>query len=105
MTFEFLVRCHINGESDLQADLTDLLRDTLQENLNEFDDDAVNSMIVLRQRRKGDEHQDETGNKFRHELVTFRLDLPDETESVPAVLEEFTDALPGSPSIVHVVRF
>jgi hypothetical protein len=105
MTFDFLVVCHVTPQSDLLAAMTDVLRETLEENLNEFDDDALRRMMVLTHRRSGDEHHDDNGDPFNHEVTAFRLELPDETASAPTVMDEFTDALAGTPPVVHVLRF
>ena len=75
MTFEFLVVCHTTPDSNLLTALTDLLRKTMEENLNEYDDDVLRLMIVFTHCRKGDEHHDDDGNSYCHATHCFRLEL------------------------------
>ena len=105
MTFEFLIACRVTPESDLRQVLTNLLCRVLEDNLNEFDEEAVGRMIVLRHERNGNELPDENGGKAQHRLTGFAVELPDETASAQIVVEEFAAALPDTPPIFHAVKF
>lgn len=104
MIFEFmLVYQHTPG-----TDIVELIRDglakVLEDNLNEFDDDAVAGMVVPSMERRGDMVVQEDGSEFEQVLFGFSLDLPDETASMRIVVDEFTEAMNTDP-IMHLVKF
>ena len=105
MTFEFLIACRVTPESDLRQVLTDLLFKALEDNLNEFDEETVARMVVLRHARNGNELPDENGVNTQHKLVFFAVELPDETASAQTVIEDFAAALSETPPIYHAVKF
>lgn len=105
MTFEFLITCRTTPENDLRKVLTDLLATVLEDNLNDFDEEIVARMIVLRHERNGNELTDENGGTTTYRLVGFAVELPDETASAQTVIKEFTVALPDTLPIFHVVKF
>jgi len=105
MTFEFLIACRASPANDLRQVLIDLLAKVLEDNLNEFDVDAVASMVILRHERKGNESPNESGAIIHHILVGFALEIPDGIESTDAVISEFAAALADTPPIFHAVKF
>ncbi len=105
MTFEFIISCRTTSMTDIRRTLTDLLVGVLENNLNEFDADAVDQMIQFRHARHGEKPTDDDGMEASHILVGFALEIPEETASVEAVVEEFASDLPNTPPIVHAVKF
>ncbi len=104
MILEFLlVYQHTPG-----ADIVELIRDglakVLEDNLNEFDDDAVAGMVIPSMERRGDMVVQEDRSEFEQVLFGFSLDLPDETASMRIVVDEFTEAMNTDP-IMHLVKF
>jgi hypothetical protein len=84
--------------------IRDRLRDVLTDNLNEFDDDTIARMIIFNFERKGKPVADEAGIARYRSVLGFTLELPDETTSARAVVDEFASALTDDP-IEHVVKF
>src|SRR5437773_10846893 len=85
--FEFLIVYHQAARTDIVGFIRDGLRMVLEDNLNEFDADAVERMIVPRIERQGNETVDGSGVAYHHVLFGFALDLPDETASARIVVD------------------
>ena len=105
MTFEFIIACRAISVTDVRQGLTDLLARVLQDNLNEFDADVVDQMIQFRHARDGEQLTDDSGATTLHLLIGFTLELPEETTSAKAVVQEFVSELPDTPPIFHAVKF
>ena len=105
MTFEFIIACRTTSGTDIRRVLTNLLAGVLENNLNEFDTDAVDQMIQFRHVRDSEESADDNGVTNYHRLVSFSLDLPEEAPSAEAVVQEFAGDLPNTPPIFHAVKF
>lgn len=105
MTFEFLVACRTSEHIDLQKPLAELLSNVLESNLNEFEPHQIEQMIQIRCCREGGDIEGESGEKLRFVLVGFVLELPDGIASSEIVLQEFTEALPATTPIFHVLKF
>ncbi len=105
MTFEFIIACRTLSVTDIRQGLTDLLARVLQDNLNEFDADVVDQMIQFRHARDGEQLTDTSGATAWHVLIGFTLELPEETTSAKAVVQEFASELPDTPPIFHAVKF
>lgn len=99
MTFEFIISCHAVSGTDLQQVLVDLLTGVLEDNLNEFDPDNIGQMIQIRHSDPNFTVNDDV------KILGFALELPDETESAEAVVQEFANALPDASPIFHAVKF
>ncbi len=95
MTFEFLTVYRHTPDTDIFDVLRNLLAKVLEDNLNEFDSEAVERMIVPRHKRIGKEAI----------IFGFTLELPDETAQMQIMVDEFIELLPDTPPIVHVVKF
>jgi hypothetical protein len=102
--FEFLIVYHQAAQTDIVGFIRDGLSMVLADNLNEFDADAVERMIIPRIERRGYETVDGNGASYHYVLFGFALDLPDETASARIVVDEFAEHLDTAP-IVHVVKF
>ena len=105
MTFEFIIACRTLSVTDIRQGLTDLLARVLQDNLNEFDMDVIDQMIQFRHARDGEQLTDDSGATTLHILIGFTLELPEETTSAKAVVQEFASELPDTPPIFHAVKF
>lgn len=105
MIFEFLITYRRYADDiDIAGIICDSLAKVLEDNLNQFDADAVVRMVIPRLERLGDEAVDEKGETYQRVLFGFALDLPEETESPRIVVDEFVDALNTAPGI-HLVKF
>jgi hypothetical protein len=105
MTFEFLVACHMTAETNIRQALTELLAGVLVDNQNDFDEGIVADMIQLRHKRSGGEVANDNGGMSRHTLISFALELPEDTSSIESVIEDFAKALPDTPPVFHTVKF
>jgi len=105
MNFAFLIMYRHEQQTDVKQVLADLLMEILEKNLNEFSPEMIEGMIHIRHERLGSEYSNENGEIFRHTLFGFTLHLPEETEQLPTVINEFSEALLETPPILHAVKF
>ena len=101
MTIDLLIACHDASETDIRQALTELLAGVLEDNQNEFDEDVVDGMIVLRHQRLS---SDGSGT-IKHTLIGFALELPEDTAASEIVITEFAHALLETPPIFHISKF
>lgn len=104
MIFEFLIAYHRTADTEIIGVIRDCLGRVLVDNLNEFDGVAVERMVIPRLERLGDEDVDFDVGIFGRVVFGFALDLPEETESLRLVVDEFVGALNTLP-VVHLVKF
>jgi hypothetical protein len=104
MRFEFLIAYHHVPDTEIVEVIRDALFKVLEDNLNEFEGEAVERMVVPTLERHGDYVAGEDGDEFRRVLFGFTLDLPDETASMRIVVDEFGEALNTAP-VLHLVKF
>ena len=104
MMFEFLITYHHNHSTEIVEAIRVALSKVLEDNLNEFDIEAIERMVVPSLERRGGNMVGEDGDEFRRVLFGFTLDLPDETASMRTVVDEFAEALNTAP-VVHLVKF
>lgn len=104
MIFEFLVTYQRTDDAEIVAAIRDCLAKVLEDNLNQFDDEAVARMIIPRLERLGDYVVDVEGNPHCRAQLGFAIDLPEETESARIVVDEFAEALNTAP-VIHLVKF
>ena len=105
MTFEFLIACRSTTETNIEDVLTGLLARALEDNQNEFNEGLVADMIRIGYERVGAEMLAEDDVKGHHTFIGFTIDLPDETDSMPRVIDSFVKSLPETPPISHAVKF
>src|SRR3569832_819583 len=104
MIFEFLIvykRAAETGNVDI---IRDCLAKEMEDNQNEYDGEAVARKVTPRLERQGAALADDEFNSYDRVLLSFALDLPEETESPRLVVDEFVEAL-NTPPIVHLVKF
>lgn len=104
MIFEFLVVYQRADGAEIVATIRDCLAKVLEDNLNQFDDEAVERMIIPRLERLGNYVVDVEGNPHCRAQLGFALNLPEETESARIVVDEFAEALNTAP-VLHLVIF
>ena len=104
MIFEFLIVYHQQLDTEIVEIIRDCLTGVLDDNLNEFDNEAIQQMVIPRLGRPGDEMADDDSKPCRRVLFGFALDLPDETASIRLVVDEFCEGL-NTPPIVHLIKF
>lgn len=104
MIFEYLLVYQYASGIEIAELIRDCLSKILEDNLNEFEYEAVANMVVPSVERRGDTVVREDGSEFERMLFGFSLDLPDETTSMRIVVDEFTEALNTDP-VVHLVKF
>jgi hypothetical protein len=99
MTVEFIIIHHPTAEAPILEILRDRLRDVLEANLNDVDEDSLNRMVRITFERT---HTEDTDGKPRA-VLGLSLDIPEATASIREVVDEFTDALVDVP-ILHAVK-
>lgn len=104
MIFEFLIAYHRAVDTEIVGVVRDCLAKVLEDNLNEFDDEAVEQMVIPRLERLGVYRVDGNEGNFCRALFGFAIDLPEETASMRTVADEFVEALNVAP-IIHLVKF
>lgn len=104
MIFEFLIVVRLAEDTEIVDVIHECLTKVLEDNLNEFDDEAVRRMVIPRVQRLGDYDAEENGEPYCRMLFGFVLELPEETASPRIVVDEFADAL-NAPPIIHLVKF
>src|SRR3569832_1778305 len=102
--FEFLIVYQRAAETGIVDNISNCLAKVMEDNLNEFDGEAVSRMVTPRLERQGDAFADDDFNSYDRVLLSFALDLQEETESPRLVVDEFVEAL-NTPPIVHLVKF
>lgn len=104
MIIEFLIAYHRAADTDIVGVICDCLVKVLEDNLNEFDNDAIERMVIPSVERLGDAAVTDGSESYRRAVFGFALDLPEETESPRIVVDEFAEALNTAP-VVHLVKF
>jgi len=104
MIFEFLIAYNRADDTEIVGIVRDCLAKVLEDNLNEFDDEAVERIVIPRVERLGDAAVNDDFESYHRALFGFALDLPEETASLRIVVDEFAEALNTAP-IVHLVKF
>lgn len=104
MIFEFLIVVRLAEDTEIVDVIHECLTKVLEDNLNEFNDEAVRRMVIPRMQRLGDYDAEENCNPHCRMLFGFALELPEETAFARIVVDEFADAL-NAPPIIHLVKF
>jgi len=104
MIFEFLIVYRQAPDTEVVGIVRECLAKVLEDNLNEFDNDALKRMVIARVERQGEDDIDFDTGPFRRVVFGFALDLPEETASLRIVVDEFAEALNTAP-VVHLVKF
>ena len=100
MTFEFILIHQPREDEPILGILRERLRESLEANLNDVEDDALWRMVQTTFERS----RPAEGAKPARALLSFGVELPDETASLRTVIDEFADGLLAEP-VVHVVKF
>jgi len=79
MIIEFLIVVRLAEDTEIVDVIHECLAKVLEDNLNEFDDDAVKRMVIPRVQRLGDYGAEENAEPHCRMLFGFALDLPEET--------------------------
>lgn len=104
MIFEFVVVYRREEGMSIHDILTDRIGRVLADNLNEVDSNTLRRIIGISFERNISQSNGEAVSPEHQILLSFTIDLPDETESIRTVVDEFADELQTSP-IEHVVKF
>lgn len=104
MIFEFLIAYHRTADTEIIGVICDCLAKVLEDNLNEFDNESVERIVIPRFERLSNYVVDDNDGDYRRALFGFAVDLPEETASPRFVVDEFAEALNAAP-IVHLVKF
>ncbi|HLP10239.1 MAG TPA: hypothetical protein VK178_18905 [Opitutaceae bacterium] len=99
MTFEFIITHQPQEDDPIHDILRRRLREVLEANLNDVEDEALARMV----RTTFERPQPDAGDGIRRAVLGFSLDLPGETASLRDVVDEFADALMADP-IQHAVK-
>ena len=104
MIAEFLIVYRRDANTEIVWFVRDCLFKVLEDNLNEFDSEAVERMVIPTFERLGNSSMGEDGYAYRRALFGFKLDLPEDTASQRIVVDEFAEALNTAP-VLHLVKF
>ena len=104
MTFEFLISYREIDGMDVDQLLKELLSQAMVNSQDEFEEDALDQMIQINQRRSGEEVVGDDGKAGIYTILSFALELP-EMDTAEAVVDDFATSLSGSDSILHSLRF
>ena len=104
MTFEFLISYRETGGMDVYRSLKELLSQAMVNSQDEFEEDAIDQMIQINQRRSGEEVVGDDGKAGTYTILSFALELP-EMDTAEAVVDDFATSLSNSDSILHSLRF
>jgi hypothetical protein len=99
MMFEFIIVYQRREGEAIKNILCDRLREVLEANLNDVDEDACDRMILTSFERT----RPTDGNGPRRAILGFSLDLADDTTSIRDVVDQFAEALMVDP-IEHAVK-
>ena len=100
MIFEFIIIYEPSEEETILGILRERLRDALEANLNDVEDESLWRML----RTTFERSRPADGARPGRALLSFCVELPDETASLRIVIDEFADALLAKP-VEHVVKF
>jgi len=104
MIFEFQIVYHRAPHTDIVGFIRDGLSMVLEDNLNVFEDEVIERMVIPRVERVGDECMDRDGITCHRVVFGFALDLPEETASARIVVDELVEHLNTAP-VIHLVKF
>ena len=99
MTFEFIIIHQPREDEPVIGILRERLRESLEANLNDVEEDALARMVRTTFQRA----QPANANGRPRAVLGFSLELPDETASIREAVDEFADALMADP-IEHAVK-
>ncbi len=99
MIFEFIIVHQPQEVEPILGILRERLREALETNLNDVEDDALARMVRTTFERAQPAGADGTPRA----VLGFSLELPDDTASIRDVVDEFADALMADP-IAHAVK-
>jgi len=105
MIFEFILVYRRPDQFEILPVIRDCLGKVLQDNLIEFDVEAIERMVLPRIERPGNELAGDDGEVHQRALFGFAIDLPEETTSLRIIVDEFTEALGETTPVTHLVKF
>jgi len=100
MTFEFIIIHQPQKDEPILGILRERLCEVLEANLNDIEEDALRRMV----RTNFERGRPADGAKPARALLSFTVDLPEETASIRIVIDEFADTLLAAP-VEHIVKF
>ncbi len=105
MMFEFMIVYQHAPDTEIVEVIRDTLSKVLEDNLNEFEGEAVEQMVTPGlERHSGCRVGDDGVELHRRVLFGFTLDLPEETASIRTVVDEFAEALNTDP-VLHLIKY
>jgi hypothetical protein len=100
MIFEFIIVHQHHEDGNILSILCEHLREALEANLNDVEDDALARMVQINFHRP----LPVLADGVLRAMLGFSLELTEETASIREVVDEFSDALMADP-IEHTVKF
>ncbi len=104
MILEFVIVHAPASETPIREILVERLSQVLADNLNVFDDEAVERMVRVSFERRHEAAGAEIGADNQPVVTGFTVELPDETASAQTVINDFCDELRAAP-VGHLVKF
>ena len=105
MMFEFVLSYRYTSSTEIRQTLEEVLTRVLEDNFNEVSFDEVAQMIIFSHQRLGKEETDDADNNYQNIILGFTLELPEETNEIQTVLDEFAQTLLDTISDSHLVKF
>ncbi len=105
MIFQFLITYRRTEQTEIENVLVELLSKVLEDNFNEVESSVIQEMIRVQYERTGGVSSDETGMASSYAILSFIVDLADETSQIETVVDEFATQLMETPPIFHAVKF
>lgn len=99
MTFEFVIVYQRGEDTRIREILSERLGTVLTDNLNEFEEQMLRSMIAVNFERTSEPAENASDNETKRAVLAFTLELPDESASPRIVIDEFYDALSGAQAV------
>jgi len=100
MTFEFVIIYNQQEGAPILAIVRERFREVLEANLSDIEADEVRRMVQPAFERS----MPADGAKPARALLSFGVELPDETTNLRIAIDEFADALLAEP-VEHIVKF
>ncbi len=104
MIFEFVIVYQRESGTSIHMLLAERLERALTDNLNDVEPGAAWGFVNVNYERSRPLVNGEPAPATQRAVAGFTLDLPDETENLRTVIDDFVDALREAP-IEHVLKF
>ena len=103
MIFDFIIVYQNDPSFNVREYLIERLDEALNNNLNVFENDAIERMLNFDFERRDEQTTDENGIIRQRIILGFSINMDDGTQSARIVIDEFTNSV--QPDIEHILKF